>query len=84
MTLVNLGSVSWSIRSWERVLAKVLAMPMSGEPVPALTSGPAFPAILFPDPFRPGKGCKPLGEVVCTHRCPAILFPELFGPGRGY
>ena len=86
--------VSLALRTWEKVLAKVLAMPMSGnqylhlpvtlhtlrywfqvysvqgeikegllarllhrEPVPALTSDPVYPMILFPQQFGPGIGC---------------------------
>ena len=33
-----------------------LAMPMSGEPDTALTSDPAYPSILFPELFGPGRG----------------------------
>ena len=32
-------------------------MPMPGEPVPALTSDPTYPAILYPDLFGPEGGC---------------------------
>ena len=32
-------------------------MPMPGEPVPALTSDPVYPAILYPDLFGPERGC---------------------------
>ena len=31
-------------------------MPMPGEPVPALTSNPMYPAILYPSLFGPGRG----------------------------
>ena len=34
----------------------MLAMPCL-ETVPALTSDPAYPAILFPGLFGPGRGC---------------------------
>ena len=32
-------------------------MPMSRGKVPALTSDPEYPAILFPELFEPGRGC---------------------------
>ena len=33
-------------------------VPMHVEPVPALTSDPAYPAIVFPSLFSPGRGCQ--------------------------
>ena len=32
-------------------------MPIFWGEVSALTSDPAYPAILFPEPFDPAKGC---------------------------
>ena len=32
-------------------------MPISRGKVPALISDPAYPAILFPELFGPGRGC---------------------------
>ena len=41
-------------------------MAMSCRKVTALTSDPAYPAILFPVPFGPGRG---LGEVLKNSKC---------------
>ena len=49
--------VALASRFWGRMLASLF----NGEPVLALTSDPAFPATLFPEPFDPRGG---LGEVV--------------------
>ena len=68
-------------------------MPMLGKPVPALTSGPACPAILFPELFEiisyalailamPMPG-EPVLTLTNGPAYPAILYLGLFGPGRG-
>ena len=41
-------------------------MTMSWGKVTALTSDPAYPGILFPGPFGPGRG---LGEVLKNSKC---------------
>ena len=65
-------------------------MAMSWGKVTAFTSDPAYPAILIPGPFGPGRGCYlwlcPGGRFTAPTSDPAyptILFPEPFGPGRG-
>ena len=45
--------VSGAIESSGRLLARQLI----GEVVTALISDPAYPAILFPKLFNPGRGC---------------------------
>ena len=34
-----------------------LKLVITGLPIPALTSDPEYTAILFPEPFDPGRGC---------------------------
>ena len=41
-------------------------MAMSWGKVTTLTSDPAYPGILFPEPFGPGRG---LGEVLKNSKC---------------
>ena len=55
------------------------------ETVPALTSDPAYPATLFPGPFRPGNKVftmpmsgEPVPALTSDLAYPAILFPEPF------
>ena len=55
------------------------------ETVPALTSGPAYPATLFPSPFGPGNKVftmpmsgEPVPAITTDPAYQAILFPEPF------
>ena len=65
-------------------------MPMPGEPVPALTSAPAYLAISYYSLFGPGEVISyalpegPVPALTSNPMYPAILYPSLFGPGRGY
>ena len=62
---------------------------MPGEPVPALTSGPAYPAIFYPSLFGPGEVIsyampgEPVPALTSGPAYPAVLYLGLFGPGRG-
>ena len=56
-----------------------------GYPVPALTSDPAYPAILFPELFDLGEVVSygyPVPAFTSDPAYPAILFPELFDLGE--
>ena len=53
VTLRPGDSVSWPIRTWERLLARLF----NGEPVPVLPSDPAYPATLCPGPFGLERAC---------------------------
>lgn len=46
-----------SLLDRERALEEALASLFHGEPVTALTSGPAYPATLYPGPFGLVRGC---------------------------
>ena len=54
MTLHTRGIFSLAVRSWERLLARLII----GEPDTALTSDPAYLAILSPKPFGPVRGLQ--------------------------
>ena len=63
-------------------------MPIIWGEVSALTSDPAYPAILFLEPFGPRRLTSPWhGEPVPAPASDpaylAILFPQPFGPRRG-
>ena len=60
------------------VLGKIVSY---AYPVPVLTSDPAYPAILFSEPFGPGRGCSsakkdfPPGISGCARRAQLHLAP---------
>ena len=54
VTLHTRGIFSSAVRSWERLLARLII----GEPDTALPSDPTYPTILSPKPFGPVGGLQ--------------------------
>ena len=67
---------------------------MSGEPIPALTNDPAYPALLFLSPFGPERficffltipmSGEPVPILTSDSAYSAILYPKPFGLERDY